>query len=57
MHGHRCKLLSQICSGFGTQLSVSGWPLFGRVTGRLRFTCLQGLYMLFWINLFVILHT
>ena len=45
MHGLRRESLSQICCGFGIQIRVSCWPLFGRITGRSRFTCLQGLYV------------
>ena len=57
MHGPRHKSLSQLCCRFGIQIRVSGWPLFGRITGRSRFTCLWGLYVFFWIKLSVLLHT
>ena len=57
MHGHRRKSLSQLCCGLDIQLRVIGWTLFGMTTGRSCFTCLQGLYGLFWIQLFVLLHT
>ena len=43
MHGIRHKSPSQLCCGFGIQLRVIGWPVFGRITGSLRFTCLRGL--------------
>ena len=39
------------------QLRVSCWNLFGNITGRSCFICLKGLYVFFWINLFVLLHT
>ena len=45
MHGLRCESLSQLCFGFGIQLRVSGWSLFGRITGHSRFTCLRVLYV------------
>ena len=45
MHGLRRELLSQFCRGFGIQIRFSGWPLFGRITGRSQFTFLQVLYV------------
>ena len=56
MHGPRRELLSQICCRFGIHLRFSCWPLFVRITGRSRFTCLQGLYVCFWIQLFVLFY-
>ena len=52
----RCKLLSKLCCGFRIQLRVSGWPLFDRTMGCSRFTCLQGSYVLFFIQSFVLPH-
>ena len=43
MHGIRRESLSQLWCRIGIQIRVSGWPLFGSITGRSRFTCLWGL--------------
>ena len=45
MHDLCRELLSKICCEFGIQLRVSSWTLFGRITGRPRFTYLRGLYV------------
>ena len=57
MHGPRRESLSQLCCKLGIQLRVIGWPLFGREMRRSRSNYLQGLYVLFWIQSFVLLHT
>ena len=45
MHDLCRKSISQLCCGFGIQLRVNSWILFGMITGRSRFTCLQCLYV------------
>ena len=45
MHGLCRKSLSQIFGEFGSHIMVSGWPLFGRTTGRSCFNRLGGLYV------------
>ena len=57
IHGTHRESLSQLCYGFRIQLRVNGSPVFVRITGSSRFTCSQGLYVFFWIQSFVILHT
>ena len=45
MHGLHRESISQLCCGLGVQIRVSGWPLFGRITERSRFTCLRFMYV------------
>ena len=56
MHCTCCNSLSQLCCRFGIQLSVSSFPLFGRITVSLCFTCLRGLYVFLLIHSLVLLH-